>query len=124
MSLKKIKSINRLIDESRGRGVSISYSDDSSISIDSTTLRKNCPCASCLEKRGDTSHHNPLQSKSKPTTRTKSLLKVISATSEEETNLEKIWLIGNYALGLKWQDGHDSGIYTFEYLRSLVESVS
>ncbi len=27
--------------------------------------------------------------------------------------------VGRYALGFEWSDGHDSGIYTFEYLRDL-----
>jgi DUF971 family protein len=28
-------------------------------------------------------------------------------------------LVGNYAMQLSWSDGHDTGIYTFEYLRSI-----
>jgi DUF971 family protein len=27
--------------------------------------------------------------------------------------------VGNYAIELRWQDGHSTGIYSFEYLRSL-----
>ena len=27
--------------------------------------------------------------------------------------------VGNYAIELRWQDGHSTGIYTFDYLRSL-----
>jgi len=27
--------------------------------------------------------------------------------------------VGNYALQFGWSDGHDTGIYTFEYLRKL-----
>jgi len=27
--------------------------------------------------------------------------------------------VGNYAIELHWQDGHSTGIYTFDYLRSL-----
>jgi ATP-binding protein involved in chromosome partitioning len=29
--------------------------------------------------------------------------------------------IGNYAIGIDWNDGHNSGIYSFDYLRSLGE---
>lgn len=28
-------------------------------------------------------------------------------------------LVGNYGLRIRWNDGHDLGIYDFEYLRSL-----
>ena len=27
--------------------------------------------------------------------------------------------VGNYALQFSWSDGHDTGIYTFDYLRKL-----
>jgi DUF971 family protein len=27
--------------------------------------------------------------------------------------------VGNYALQFRWSDGHETGIYTFEYLRKL-----
>ena len=29
--------------------------------------------------------------------------------------------VGNYAYGIEFSDGHDTGIYTFEYLRELGE---
>ena len=29
--------------------------------------------------------------------------------------------IGNYAIGVDWSDGHNSGIYSFDYLRTLGE---
>jgi len=28
-------------------------------------------------------------------------------------------LVGNYAMKIEWSDGHDSGIYSFQYLREL-----
>ena len=31
----------------------------------------------------------------------------------------KVELVGTYAIRISWSDGHDTGIYTFEYLRSL-----
>jgi DUF971 family protein len=37
----------------------------------------------------------------------------------ENPELVSIGMVGNYALNLRWDDGHDTGIYTFEYLRSL-----
>jgi len=30
-----------------------------------------------------------------------------------------LFKVGNYAIGFKWGDGHDTGIYTFEYLRKI-----
>jgi DUF971 family protein len=34
-------------------------------------------------------------------------------------DLRNIEQIGNYALGLGWGDAHDTGIYSFRYLRAL-----
>ena len=34
----------------------------------------------------------------------------------------RIRSVGRYALQFDWSDGHDSGIYTFEYLRQLDEA--
>jgi ATP-binding protein involved in chromosome partitioning len=31
----------------------------------------------------------------------------------------RITPVGRYAIGIAWTDGHDTGIYTFEYLREL-----
>nr|NIO07374.1 DUF971 domain-containing protein [Deltaproteobacteria bacterium] len=33
--------------------------------------------------------------------------------------LNGIRAVGNYAVEFRWQDGHSTGIYTFDYLRSL-----
>ncbi|MBX7145661.1 MAG: DUF971 domain-containing protein [Oligoflexia bacterium] len=94
-------------------GLQIVWRDGNKTEIDSARLRQNCPCAECREKRGDSSHSSPL------TPTKKSSLRVVEATREESLRLIKIWGVGNYALGIAWGDGHDSGIYTFEFLRTL-----
>ncbi len=37
----------------------------------------------------------------------------------ENPQLEHFSQVGNYALNFTWKDGHQTGIYTFEYLRNL-----
>lgn len=34
-------------------------------------------------------------------------------------DLRKLEQVGNYALAFTWGDSHDSGIYSFRYLRAL-----
>jgi DUF971 family protein len=120
MELKKISRL-KSEDNLSGTGISITFQDlgdtQHTLNIPSNILRRECPCASCQQRRGDTSHETPLTGQAKKS----SLLKVIHASSEEEYNLEKIWLLGNYAIGMKWADGHDSGIYTFPFLKELAE---
>ena len=93
--------------------LSITWMDGSRSSIDSLRLRKHCPCAECRQARGEIDHDKPISAPKK------SSLKVISASIEQETNLRSIWPVGNYALGIEWADGHNSGIYSYDYLLQL-----
>ena len=34
-------------------------------------------------------------------------------------SLTRVWSVGNYALGMAFSDGHDTGIYTFKALRGM-----
>jgi DUF971 family protein len=94
-------------------GLTISWRDGTTTQLSTELLRRECPCASCKEKRGDTSHSKPLTSKKKKS------LAIIESSIEQELDLKEIWGIGQYALGLRWGDGHDSGIYPFTYLYEL-----
>ncbi len=93
--------------------VDIRWSDGSSARLPNELLRRNCPCATCREEQGTLEHAKPLSPK-KPR-----LLNVVKATLDESLALAEIWAVGNYAVGLRWGDGHDTGIYSFEHLRSL-----
>ena len=95
-------------------GIKITWSDGSVDELTSRVLRENCPSAVSLAKRGDTSHDKPLSSGP-------AKLKVITSTLDEELKLEQVWGVGNYAIGVRWGDGHDSGIYTFKFLKELAE---
>lgn len=92
------------------------WSDGLQQTISSETLRKNCPCAFCREKRGDESHSKPIIGSGKK----KMSLKIIEHSLATEISMEKIWAVGTYAIGIKWGDGHDDGIYSYEFLKQLV----
>ena len=99
----------------------VRWADGKAHEIPSDLLRRCCPCASCREKDGDTSHAKPLTG---APPKKKSLLKVIEHTLDEELKLMQIWAVGNYALGMEWGDGHNSGIYSFQFLHEICESLS
>ena len=104
----------REIKRVEGKGLKIVWNDGAEHHLSSTALRKNCPCAGCREARGEgESHEKPLTGKKK------SALRIIENSMEQEIDLKRIWGIGQYALGIEWGDGHDTGIYTFELLREL-----
>ncbi len=96
------------------QGLTVTWQNGSITSLSSEVLRRECPCASCKEQRGDTSHSKPLTPK-------KRSLTIIDSSLKEELSLKEIWGIGSYALGIKWGDGHDSGIYPFTYLYELAQ---
>ena len=69
-------------------------------------LREACPCVEC---RGG---HQYMGREFDPD----NILTLTPARSYAVTNLE---LVGNYALQPTWDDGHHTGIYTWDYLRRL-----
>ena len=108
-------SVPSKIQRAEGRGLSVCWSTGEVTFLSSKILRTNCPCASCEEKRGNISHQKPLSSKKD------SLLRIVQASEEQETDLVEVWSIGNYAIGMRWGDQHNTGIYSFQFLRELVE---
>jgi len=41
--------------------------------------------------------------------------------AKENVNIKEIQPVGNYAVKLVFDDGHDTGLYTWDYLRELGE---
>lgn len=81
------------------RYLCISWDDGSESMLQLANLRKSCPCASCLAEKLN-----------KPAT-------YIPLLSTAQNTLKDIKMIGTYAIQLVWQDGHDTGIYTFDKLK-------
>lgn len=98
--------------ESSGSGLCVTWSTGETTVLSSTLLRISCPCATCEEKRGARSHEKPLSTR-------KTALRVLAADLSQELDLKEIWSIGNYAIGIRWGDNHDTGIYSYEVLREL-----
>ena len=112
----QLTNVRRLTDATgRGIGLELKWTTGECCELSSDELRKNCPCAECGERRGALTHAKPLTSG-------RSSLKVLKSTAEEETNLQAVWAVGNYALGVRWQDGHDTGIFSYDILKSLQKS--
>ncbi len=45
----------------------------------------------------------------------------VLVTGKEGVNIREIQPVGNYAVKLVFDDGHDTGLYTWDYLRELGE---
>ena len=84
----------------------ITWSDDLVCRYPLGHLREACPCVEC---RGG---HAKMGLEHAP----ENLLKLVPKRSYELKDLSPV---GNYALQPIWDDGHATGMYTWEYLRLL-----
>lgn len=81
----------------------IKWSDETESRINLDKLRKLCPCATCLAEREK-------QSKL-----------YIPIFNENQVKILNINQVGNYAIGITWKDGHNTGFYEYEFLKKLAD---
>jgi ATP-binding protein involved in chromosome partitioning len=67
-------------------------------------LRLSCPCAKCVDEWTGV---RTLKRDSIP----------------EDIQPKKLFSVGQYALGIEWSDGHNSGIYSYDYLYQLSQEI-
>ena len=65
-------------------------------------LRRSCGCASCINEWTGEAILDP-------------------ETVPDDISIEKMDLVGNYAVRVAWSDGHSSGLYTWQRLRELAQ---
>jgi len=90
-----------------GHELAVKWEDGSESFLTLERLRRACPCAGCkgeIDILGNL-HKNP----DKP----------YAANAFE---LVKLVSVGGYAIQPVWADGHNTGIYSFEYLRRVAAS--
>ena len=100
--LMKIKPENIIVMENN---IAIKWNDGSESFIDNQTIRKKCPCANCS---GESDVFGNIYKSDTP--------------KSENTNqyiINRYINIGHYAIRIIWGDGHNTGIYSFEFLKSL-----
>jgi len=85
----------------------LKFSDGFEGDLSVQQLRDNCPCASCQGEEVMLHKYTPLSR---------------NPVTPSGYELEKAEPIGNYALKLFWKDGHDTGIYSWKYLRELINN--
>jgi DUF971 family protein len=85
-----------------GGTVTIEWADGHRSAYSSHLLRWACPCAVCAGEWG------------RP-----GVLAGLESLPPEELTLTDLQAVGPYAVTPVWASGHSSGIYSFEYLRSL-----
>lgn len=79
---------------------SIKWSDDTETRYSAARLRRSCPCAGCVnEWTGEKMLED--------------------GTVSDDLTIKSTAIVGRYALSFTFSDGHDTGIFSFKYLREL-----
>ena len=95
------KPINVVADRAQ-RALTITWADGRDARYAFAGLRAICPCVLC--QGGHANMGRPAD---------KLLLR---RAQNDDLNLEAVTPVGTYAVQFRWNDGHDSGIYTWDYL--------
>lgn len=90
----------RNITQADDRTLAIEWTDGKNQTFDVVTLRRQCPCASCVD---EFTHKRLLKDNDIP----------------ETVRPRSIESVGRYALKVDFSDGHSTGIYTFAKLRTM-----
>jgi DUF971 family protein len=98
------------LDLKKDRGLTIEWEDGSSSYFSIAYLRKMSPSAEARKLREDLAK-NPLTVLPSSAKRGGAGSGPLTASSAE--------MVGNYAIRIRFSDGHDTGIYSWEYLREI-----
>jgi len=82
--------------------VGVVWADGSETYLRGYDLRCACTCASCVEETTG----RPLLDRS---------------TVPRDVRAEEIHRVGRYGIGIRWSDGHATGIYAFARLRAIAD---
>jgi DUF971 family protein len=82
------------------RLLQISWMDAAESDIGFWKLRIECRCAGCVDERTGRRTLEP-------------------ATVPADISIERMELVGSYAVRIHWTDGHSTGLYTWDRLREL-----
>ncbi len=93
-----------------GAGVDIAWSDGHASHYDFVYLRDNCPCAMCDDER---------RKKSAMAQHTLGGSPAALPMFKPKPKARAAKAIGNYAVQIEFTDGHTTGIYSFDYLRTI-----
>jgi len=96
---------------SNGTGVDISWADGHASHYEFAYLREECPCATCNDAREKKASLGEMASAFKSTP--------ALPMFKPKPHARAATQVGNYAIQISFTDGHSTGIYSYDYLRSI-----
>jgi DUF971 family protein len=92
-----------------GAGIDIVWADGHASHYDFPYLRDECPCATCNDERIRKSAHATAGPASSPAL----------PMFKPKPRAQKATTVGNYAIQISFTDGHATGIFSYDHLRSI-----
>lgn len=108
LSKEATEPVKVRVDKTGGTGMEIDWRDGHKSSWTFAWLRDACPCATCHDEREKAGRKPGV-----PKPKAASLLPMYTAPVRPK----EVSPVGRYALKFVWNDGHESGIYSWDYLR-------
>ena len=96
---------------STGAGVDIVWADGHSSHYDFPYLREECPCATCRDERGE--------KQDKPASTPAFMSSPALPMFKPKPRANAATSVGNYAIQITFNDGHATGIYSYDHLRGI-----
>jgi DUF971 family protein len=100
----RTKPVDVKVHVTTGAGMDIAWADGHHSHYEFGYLRDHCPCALCNEEHG----HRPQPAAANPLPLYKPRSGARAASA-----------VGHYAVQFDFNDGHSTGIFSFEYLRQI-----
>jgi DUF971 family protein len=103
------KALDVKIHISTGAGIDIAWADGHRSHFDFAYLRDECPCATCNDERG----------------KKEAFAAVVTTPSavlpmfKPKPRAQSAAVMGNYAVQINFSDGHSTGIYSYDLLRTI-----
>jgi DUF971 family protein len=94
-----------------GAGVDITWADGHASHYDFPYLRDNCPCATCNDER----EKKVSFASAGPASAAAAVLPMF----KPKPTAKAATAVGNYAIQLTFSDGHSTGIYSYDQLRTI-----
>lgn len=91
-----------------GNELAIQWNDGTESYFDLQFLRRACPCAACGGEPDVMGN----------------IIRPNVSYSENSFELARFQIVGGYAIQPSWADSHDTGLYSFQYLRRISRPVA
>ena len=96
---------------SNGAGVDITWADGHASHYEFAYLREECPCATCNDERGK----KEAFAAAAPGSGSFPPLPMF----KPKPSAQAATVVGNYAIQISFTDGHSTGIYSYDHLRTI-----